>query len=44
MCGIMFASYGNQVYSQMPTGILMGISIPLIFLAPLFDRQISQSV
>ncbi len=37
MCGIMMASYGNQVYSQMPTGILMGIAIPLIFISPKFD-------
>jgi cell division protein FtsW (lipid II flippase) len=39
MTGIMFASYGNQVYSQLPTGILMGISIPLIFMAPHFDKH-----
>lgn len=39
MVGVLFASYGNQVYSQLPTGILMGIMIPLIFLAPLYERQ-----
>lgn len=39
MAGIMFASYGNQVYSQLPTGIIMGISIPLIFLAPHYDKD-----
>lgn len=39
MCGIFMASYGNQVYSQMPTGIIMGIMIPLIFLAPKFDAD-----
>jgi hypothetical protein len=39
MCGVMMASYGNQVYSQMPTGIIMGIGIPLIFLAPQFDSE-----
>lgn len=33
MCGIMMASYGNQVFSQMPTGVIMGIAIPLIFIA-----------
>lgn len=37
MCGVFMASYGNQVYSQMPTGIIMGVAIPLIFLAPRFD-------
>lgn len=34
MCGVLMASYGNQVYSQMPTGILMGMAIPLIFIGP----------
>jgi hypothetical protein len=43
MCGIMLSSYGNQVYSQMPTGIIMGIGIPLIFLSPIFDNQIKQA-
>jgi hypothetical protein len=40
MCGIFMASYGNQVYSQMPTGIVLGVLIPLIFLAPQYDDQI----
>ncbi len=39
MCGILMASYGNQVYSQMPTGILMGMAIPLIFLAREWDEE-----
>ncbi|MBL7815574.1 MAG: O-antigen ligase family protein [Saprospiraceae bacterium] len=39
MCGVMMSSYGNQVYSQMPTGILMGIAIPLIFIAKRFDTM-----
>ena len=41
MCGVMMSSYGNQVYSQMPTGMLMGIMIPIIFLAPQYDDDIS---
>ncbi len=41
MCGVMVASYGNAVYSQIPTGILMGIMIPLIFLAPKYDDDIT---
>ena len=41
MCGIMMSSYGNQVYSQMPTGMVMAFAIPLIFLAPQYDDQIS---
>ncbi len=41
MCGVLMASYGNQVYSQLPTGILMGIMIPLIFLSPQYDDDIT---
>jgi hypothetical protein len=40
MCGVFMASYGNQVYSQMPTGIVLGVLIPLIFLSPKYDDQI----
>ncbi|MEZ4981712.1 MAG: O-antigen ligase family protein, partial [Saprospiraceae bacterium] len=36
--GILLSSYGNQVFSQMPTGIIMYISIPLIFISPKFDN------
>jgi len=39
MLGVFMASYGNQVYSQMPTGILMGIGIPLIFISPKWDME-----
>lgn len=38
MVGVMLASYGNQVFSQMPTGMLMGIMIPLIFMSPQWDK------
>lgn len=38
MLGIMFASYGNQVFSQMPTSVVMSIAIPLIFISPQWDR------
>jgi O-Antigen ligase len=41
MCGVMLSSYGNQVFSQMPTCIIMGFAIPMIFLAPQYDDQIS---
>ncbi len=44
MCGVFMASYGNQVYSQMPTGILMGMMIPLIFLSRLWDKPTSIQV
>jgi len=38
LSGILMASYGNQVFSQMPTGIILYIAIPFIFLAPHFDQ------
>lgn len=38
MCGIFLSSYGNQVFSQTPTGIIMYIAIPLIFMAPKWDK------
>ena len=36
--GVIFCSYGNQVFSQMPTGMIMNLSIPLLFMAPLYDH------
>ena len=41
MCGVMVSSYGNQVFSSIPTGIVMAFIIPLIFLAPQYDDQIT---
>jgi len=38
MVGVVFCSYGNQVFSQMPTGMLMNLTLAFIFLAPHFDR------
>ncbi|MEZ5043751.1 MAG: O-antigen ligase family protein [Saprospiraceae bacterium] len=40
--GILVASYGNQVYSQFPTGIIMSIAIPLICMSPMFDQMIAK--
>jgi hypothetical protein len=40
--GILVASYGNQVYSQFPTGIIMAIAIPLICMSPMYDRIIAE--
>ncbi len=40
--GVLLASYGNQVFSQMPTGMIMNIAIPLIFLSPLYDRMLEE--
>jgi hypothetical protein len=38
--GVLAASYGNQVFSQMPTGVIMSISIGLMFLSPHYDKYI----
>jgi O-antigen ligase len=38
-CGICAASYGNQVLGQMPTGLLVAVSIAALYLAPYLDRE-----
>lgn len=32
--GVMGSSYGNQVFGQMPTGMIMNIAIPMLFIIP----------
>lgn len=39
MAGIMMASYGNGVFGQFPTGILMYVGMVFIFLSPKWDRK-----
>ena len=41
--GIMVSSYGNGVFGQMPTGLLMYSSIAFIFLAPRYDEELAQN-
>tara|TARA_R110000772_G_scaffold82326_3_gene174659 strand:- start:3689 stop:5170 length:1482 start_codon:yes stop_codon:yes gene_type:complete len=38
MSGIMLASYGNGVFGQMPTGIIMYISMVFMFISPKIDQ------
>jgi hypothetical protein len=38
MAGIMVASYGNGVFGQMPTGILMYVTMVFMFLSPKIER------
>lgn len=38
MAGIMMASYGNGVFGQMPTGILMYVGMVFMFISPKIDR------
>jgi hypothetical protein len=40
MAGIMLASYGNGVFGQFPTGILMYVGMVFIFLAPKWDEKL----
>lgn len=40
--GVLLANYGNQVFLQFPTGIIMAIALPMVFLAPHFDRIYQQ--
>ena len=40
MAGIMLASYGNGVFGQFPTCILMYTGMVFIFISPKLDKQI----
>lgn len=40
MAGIMMASYGNGVFGQMPTGILMYATMTFMFLSPKIDKTL----
>ena len=42
MVGIMMASYGNGVFGQMPTGILMYVSMVFMFISPKMDQLIQK--
>lgn len=42
MAGIMAASYGNGVFGQFPTGILMYVGMVFIFLAPKWDKKMQE--
>jgi O-antigen ligase len=37
--GIAVASYGNQVWGQMPTGIIINLSLVFLYVAPEFDPR-----
>jgi hypothetical protein len=39
MAGIMMASYGNGVFGQMPTGMLMYVGMVFMFISPQIDRH-----
>ncbi len=37
--GVIFSSYGNQVFGQMPTGMIMNLAIPFLFLIPNWTKN-----
>lgn len=37
--GVIFSSYGNQVFGQMPTGMIMNLAIPFLFLIPSWTKN-----
>ncbi|GAL65895.1 O-antigen ligase family protein [Jejuia pallidilutea] len=39
MAGIMMASYGNGVFGQMPSGILMYVTMVFMFISPQLDKK-----
>lgn len=41
--GVLLANYGNQVFLQFPTGLIMAVGLPMVFLAPEYDEQLMQS-
>ncbi len=41
--GVVFSSYGNQVFGQMPTGMIMNLAIPFLFLIPTWYEKKSNS-
>ena len=42
MAGIMMASYGNGVFGQMPTGILMYATMVFMFISPRIDKTLNE--
>ncbi len=41
MFGMMVSSYGNAIWGQYPTCILMALSQAFIFLAPIYDKELA---
>ncbi|TDQ17058.1 hypothetical protein DFQ04_1706 [Algoriphagus boseongensis] len=37
--GVVFSSYGNQVFGQMPTGMIMNMAIPFLFMIPEWSKK-----
>ena len=42
LLGVAFASYGNKILGQMPTGFLIYVTIIFLDLSPKFDKEIEK--
>ena len=40
----MVASYGNGVLGQMPTGIIIYMSMAFLFMAEKFDKELNKKI
>jgi len=38
--GVLLANYGNQIFLQFPTGIIMAVGLPMIFMAPYYEEKL----
>ncbi len=38
--GIIMASYGNQVYGQLPTQMIMSYAFPIMIMGPMYEREL----
>lgn len=41
IAGIVVASYANEIYGQIPTGVILYTSMAFVFLAPSYDRELA---
>ena len=42
IAGIVVASYANEIFGQIPTGVIMYMSMSFVFLAPSYDRELAE--
>ena len=43
IAGIAVASYANEIFGQIPTGVIMYMSMAFIFLSPSYDRELAEA-
>lgn len=42
IAGIVVASYANEIFGQIPTGVIMYMSMSFVFMAPGYDRELAE--